>query len=494
MQFIRVLIKDSHVEVSFESGDRKLPVESIQKINLQIVLDYLENWQNWVKQMDALSFALPGEENDYTSRFQEFQSTLYSLLFGNLSNSLDEKEIVWILDSELMSLPVEILQNRTEQIFYRNIRTVFIPPTNLKGEGYLYVENHYDASSLMQKMIAEREEILGTWDRDNILYKQIIGAGCTRIRFIEKITGVTVLHYSGHSFENGIYFTDGAFLNYTDLSTMNLSNLNLVSLNSCSSAIGLARGFLEAGAKECIGFLGPIRNDLSYEIGKIFWEKYRTTNNAGYSVLETRKLLEEKYGKGFPALYQFVHFGTPKRIEKNKKKLIYFLLSSFSLLLSILMLYKLVFVNKYKEEDRKETIIPIKPVKESNTTPETKDIVKQKVKETQTIEIKTLTKNPKKQVKLEKPGKSEQISIIKKESFPKETENKVLEYYIPQQQPRIHKYIDALQSNSLKQKIRRYLNKEDTLYTYEKKVEVLEKILEFTDSEDLIEYKLGNLH
>ncbi|NBU98696.1 MAG: CHAT domain-containing protein, partial [Spirochaetia bacterium] len=108
-------------------------------------------------------------------------------------------------------------------------------------------------------MNLERKEILEYWSTNNISYKELKGASCTRARFIEKIASVRVLHYSGHSFEDGLWFSDISKLEISDLSSLNLSNLELVSLNSCSSAIGLARGFLEAGAKECVGFLGPVR-------------------------------------------------------------------------------------------------------------------------------------------------------------------------------------------------------------------------------------------
>jgi len=58
---------------------------------------------------------------------------------------------------------------------------------------------------------------------------------------------------------------------------------------------------------------------------------------------------------------------------------------------------------------------------------------------------------------------------------------------------RLEKYISALNSESLKKNIWKYINKKDHIVSMEKKREKIEKILESTESEELIEYKLREL-
>lgn len=81
-------------------------------------------------------------------------------------------------------------------------------------------------------------------------------------------------------------------------------------------------------------------------------------------------------------------------------------------------------------------------------------------------------------------------------SLPKnDINNTIVQKYIynDSSDSRVEKYISALNSNKLKIMIRRYLQKEDPLVSMEKKREKIEKILESTESEELIEYKLREL-
>ena len=125
----------------------------------------------------------------------EFSKSLESILFGSFSISFSH-ETIWVLDKEFMELPVEILKTKSNQIFYRNIRSTLIPPANRIGKDFLFVENHYDADSLLAELKREREEITELWYLKKSTYRELIGASFTRTRFIEKITRAKVLHYS----------------------------------------------------------------------------------------------------------------------------------------------------------------------------------------------------------------------------------------------------------------------------------------------------------
>ena len=492
METIRVLAREQKAEIFFQTRSKASPVESIHKVSSSIILDYIESWQNWLKQIDALSYALPEKDINYLDRLNEFSKSLSSILFGNFSISFSH-ETVWILDKEFMELPVEILKDSPKQIFYRNIRSTQVPPSDKVGEDLLFIENHYDAEKLLEELNRERIEITEFWDLKKISYRELIGASCTRARFIEKITSAKVVHYSGHSFEDGLWFIDESHLGISDISSLNLSNLKLVSLNSCSSAIGLARGFLEAGVRECVGFLGPVRNDISREAGTIFWDSYCNTNSASLAVEKVRNELQRMHGEGYPAAFQFVHFGIPKNSFSfwfRNKKIIFPILSIFVLFI-ILFIENFFFSEKEissngNELNRKNQVIDIK--KEES-------VVHNKIQNEVSNDFENNKLNSRK-------NKS---NIIEK-NVNKNIDNRIIVHedkidnihiknynFTDVSNERLEKYISALNSESLKKNIWKYINKKDHIVSMEKKREKIEKILESTESEELIEYKLREL-
>ena len=492
METIRVLSREEKVEIFFQTRNEISPVESIHTVSISIIHDFIESWQNWLKQIDALSFALPDINHNYIDRFTEFSKSLQSILFGNHPIQFSVS-LVWVMDEELMTLPVEILKIHKEQRFYRNIRSRHIPPVGKKAENFLFVENHYSAEELLSEMSLERNEILEFWESKGITYKELKGANCTRGRFIEKITSIKVVHYCGHSFEDGIWFNDQSRLEISDLSYLNLSNLELVSLNSCSSAIGLARGFLEAGARECVGFLGPVRNDISRQVGKIFWETYCITNSASLAVEKVRHVLQKIHGEGFPAAFQFVHFGIPESKSKNwfqNKKLI------FSILLGLGLINFLFY--KFFTSSLLDTGSNGIELNDNNKVIKIKDeesiLQNEAENEKRDDFVSIITKH-----KNSKP-------VINKKSVYKDIESKtkIIEEKIDNipiknyiftdvSNERLEKYISALNSERLKNNIWKYINKKDPIVNMEKKREKIEKILESTESEELIEYKLREL-
>ena len=491
METIRVLSRENKTEIFFQTRNENSPVESIHTVSIYIIYEFIESWHNWLKQIDALSYALPDIKHNYIDRFTEFSKSIQSILFGNYPIRLS-KTVVWVMDKEFMSLPVEILKIHREQRFYRNIRSLKIPPVGRKAKEYLFVENHYLAESLISEMKMERSEVLEFWSTKNISYKELKCTSCTRARFIEKIASVKVLHYSGHSFEDGLWFSDVSKLEISDLSSLNLSNLELVSLNSCSSAIGLARGFLEAGAKECVGFLGPVRNDISRQVGRIFWETYCTTNSASLAVEKVRDELQKIYGEGYPAAYQFVHFGIPKSKSRNwiqNKKLIFLILFCFGLINFLFYKYFTISMletsSNGKELNPKNQEIQIK--KEENVLQD----------EPKNGNRKDFVKNLPNQKK-SKPNFTNinnKYSDSKSKNLQEKIDNIPIKNYnfTDVSNERLEKYISALNSESLKNNIWKYINKKDSIVSKEKKREKIEKILESTESEELIEYKLSEL-
>jgi hypothetical protein len=497
VETIRVISRDKKVEVFIQSRKEDSPVESIHSVSLSIIYEFIESWQNWLKQIDALSYALPEKNHNYKDRFTEFSISLQSILFGKYPVKFS-KVVVWILDSELMSLPIEILKLEDEQRFYRNIRSSHIPPNGKKGDDYLYIENQYSAESLLTEMGLEREEILEFWESKSLSYKELRGISCTRARFIEKISSVKVLHYSGHSFEDGLWFSEDSKLEISDLSSLNLSNLKLVSLNSCSSAIGLARGFLEAGARECVGFLGPVRNDISRQSGKIFWENYSSTNSASLAVETVRQKLQHIHGEGFPAAFQFVHFGVPvkdKSFSKKKRILLFSFFATFLLAIVFFLLKSSYFLSepnpsRIEKEDSKKTTIDLIPNK-SEIQEKPLSLKKSQSKVISNRERIISSSNKKEMMIVPKETEKK----IDKSTMKKEKETNIVQNYsfIDSSEARLEKYISALSSDKLKVSIHRYLQKKDPLVSMERKREKMEKILESTESEELIEYKLREL-
>ena len=489
METIRVLSREEKVEIFFQSRNEISPVESIHTVSISIIYDYIESWQNWLKQIDALSYALPDIKHNYIDRFTEFSKSLQSILFGKYPFHFSDS-IVWVMDEELMALPVEILKIHKEQQFYRNIRSKHIPPEGNKADGFLFVENQHSAENLLTEMRIERREILELWESKEISYKELKGANCTRARFIEKISSVKVIHYCGHSFEDGIWFNDQSRLEISDLTSLNLSNLELVSLNSCSSAIGLARGFLEAGARECVGFLGPIRNDISKQAGKIFWESYCITNSASLAVEKVRQELQKIHGEGYPAAFQFVHFGVPKNKSQKwfqNKKLIISIIFSIGMILGLFFLFSFFSKQELISNNPELNTInqEVQNKKEENVVQDYPEIEKRN--------------NFVNEIPIEKKNKPIIIKKIINKNLDNKPKNNEENIYLKNynftdvSSERLEKYISALNSEKLKNNIWKYINKKDPLVNTEKKREKIEKILESTESEELIEYKLREL-
>ncbi len=492
METIRVLSREEKVEIFFQKRNEISPVESIHIVSISIIRDFIESWQNWLKQIDALSYALPDIKHNYIDRFIEFSKSLQSILFGKYPFHFSES-IVWVMDEELMALPVEILKIHKNQRFYRNIRSKHIPPEGNKAEGFLFIENQHSAENILTEMRIERKEILELWESKGSIYKELKGANCTRTRFIEKISSVKVVHYCGHSFEDGLWFNDQSHLEISDLSYLNLSNLELVSLNSCSSAIGLARGFLEGGARECVGFLGTVRNDISRQVGKIFWETYCTTNSASLSVEKVRQELQEIHGEGFPAAFQFVHFGIPESKSKNwfqNKKFIISLIFSIGMILGLFYLFF-----SFTKQESISNNIELNTKKQDLKIKEEDYVLQYDLKNEKSIDFVSNI-----------PGKKKNKPIIVKKSTnknidskPKINEEKIQNIPIKNfnfadvSNERLEKYISVLNSERLKNNIWIYINKKDPIVSIEKKREKIEKILENTESEELIEYKLREL-
>ena len=496
LKTIWILAREGNIEISFQGSRKVSPVESIHCIPDKILFEFINSWQNWVKQIDGFSFALSEKNHDYTDRFQEFSHSLSSILFGNFSIDFSDTTI-WIMDREILSLPIEILKNHSNQIFYRNIRSSRVPPVGKIGEDFLFVENHYQAENLLEEQKKEKQEILELWDSHNIRYKELIGISCTRIRFIEKIASVKIFHYSGHSYEDGLRFIGDSHLKLSDISNLNLSNLELASLNSCLSASGLAGSFLEAGAREVVGFLGPVRNDISRQAGQIFWETYCSTKSASLSVERVRTELQLTHGKGYPAAFQFVHFGLP---EINKS----FLSKKNIGLMSLSFLFILFLLNYITYTyNQKNKVIPNVAKSEIGKP------LNERIPEKPEAQVESLYQNnnpPKNMTHKKRPvenSNQKELNTLHSQSYDtdgsklKRSEkytNMAQNYYVNDfSQSRLEKYISALSSDRLKISIRRYLQKKDPIVSMERKQENIENILKTTESEELIEYKLREL-
>lgn len=473
METIRILVKENQVEIFFQTKNDSSPVELIHVVQLSIIEEFIESWENWIRQCDIISFASTNKVHNFRNRLSEFSNSLESILFGNLPIQ-SQKKIVWILDDKIASLPVEILKISSDQVYYRNIRSNQRPPVGRKNqETILFVENHYRAEKILEQLTEEREDIINIFNENKVKYKEIMGAGCSRIRFLEKAASASILHYAGHSFSRGIRFSDSSELNNSELSTFNLSNLKLVSLNSCSSAIGLARAFLKAGALECVGFLGPVRNDVSRVAGKIFWEAYFELNSVTLAVERVRDELQKEYGDGYPGAFQFVHFGVPRNKERKQNLLftsIFFLFLGIASALSVVTLLQ--------NSENKTNILNEPLSSPTEVTPEKSKYTPQK---SQKFQSEPRNSTPKKQ----KPLVKESLNIEKIIIY----ENNPVD-----RRDKLENYIMSLESPILRRKIRAYLGKIDPLVSKEKKIQKVQDILENNDSEEMIEYKLRQIN
>lgn len=482
MNTIRILANNENAQILV--SDSKTPfhiVEPFHTIKASLLTEFLISWTDWIRQIDAVrSESSKPENQNYSSKLNEFSNYLSTLLFGNSLGSIELESVRFIVDLEFSALPFEILQKEGSKII-RTIRSDRQPPSGRRGEGHLYIENHFNAETLLNGMQEERAEILKIWNENRVDSKQLVGFGLTKNRLLEKLSSKEYIHYSGHSYREGIYLSDDAFIDAQTIASFDLSNVELIYFNSCSSATLLATAFLQSGAKAVVGFLGEVRNDVASDAGKLFWSEYFKSKSSSSAVAVVRRNLEKKFGQGYPGAYQLVHFGESNPANRfgyiERFKRIY--------ALGIILTLAIVVYSKFFSQD---------------------DTKYQKV-ETVTDTVKNSSeRNHSKAIRNNSKEKIESIDIHKENDQNLTSTNLNLAYVRVDQDKEISKnqekskignlerFLDQHHSEELKKEVYDYLNDKSSIsVSKEKREEELIRILTTEEDSELIRYRLRQL-
>lgn len=128
-------------------------------------------------------------------------------------------------------------------------------------------------------------------------------SGATRDRVLAVVPTVTFVHYAGHllptrSGGGALVLAGGALLGLDDLTTVDLSGLDLVFLATCASAGGvtmqgngglnMASGAASRGARSVIGSLWDLRDREAGPIVREFYKRYGNGVTAGSALREAR--------------------------------------------------------------------------------------------------------------------------------------------------------------------------------------------------------------
>ncbi len=482
MQTIRIIANNENAEILVSDSKHLLRVvEPFHTIKASLLFDFLVSWKDWIRQVDALQSGGGVFENeDYSAKLNEFSNYLRTLLFGNSLGTVKLSTARIICDLEFSAFPFELIQTDHNKIF-RIIRSERQPPNGRRGIGFLYLENHFKAESILKGMKEERAEVQSIWNSYRVESKQLVGHGFTKNRFLEKISSTRYAHYSGHSYEDGLHFDNHTKIDEETIASFDLSNLQMIYFNSCSSATLLATTFLQAGVKEVVGFLGDVRNEVAMEAGKVFWTEFLRNRSAFNAVSKVRKSLEMKFGKAYPGSYQLVYFG-----ESRKPVLFNFTLTSktvyacLSLLIAIFLFYVYVRGNSQPITLKTDGISKQELEMEKKTTAKkNRDLLvhgQQKTKEPIVEAEAPLTK---------KTDETSDKVMMRKETKTSGTNSKM---------ENLEKFLDEHHSKELKKEVIDFLNKEDsTLISREKKEEEIFRLLSSEENTELIRYKLRQM-
>ncbi|WP_134152090.1 CHAT domain-containing protein [Leptospira meyeri] len=330
-------------------------------------------------------------------------------------------------------------------------------------------------------MKEEREEVVKIWNKNRLVSKQLVGYGLTKNRLLEKISSMKYIHYSGHSYRDGIYLSDDIILDAETIASFDLSNVQLVYFNSCSSATLLANAFLQAGAKEVVGYLGDVRNDVAREAGKGFWSEFLKSRSSSFALKVVRSILEMKFGKGYPGAYQLVHFG--EYSPANQFGYIPSLKKIYSSGI-ILFLAFVVYLSFFKEENTKYQELEMVFVPAKNSSGENKSIAIRKNSKLKTESIDSLKVIDK---KYSRPNSNIESAQVDKEKDVSNAQEK-------SKIGNLERFLDQHHSEELKKEVYDYLNDKSSISVpKEKREEELIRILTTEEDSELIRYRLRQL-
>lgn len=373
-------------------------------------------------------------------------------------------------NTKWLSLPWELLieQDREKTKDFQLVREFLTPPSRLPvletDKAFFLFQTEF-GGKLETSLEREYENLSSLNWKD--IHPRFYKNGLARVERVKEILpSAKIFYLASHLEADNWILPDGSRLKKAEIESMNLSGLELVFLNGCYSAFGLAQSFLNSGAREVIGFSTAVPNEVSEEVSKIFWKEWTSSRSSEKAFQKVKIHLKNSILR-----FSWIRFGDGK-INKRVKWIPISWLAVASLVSIILLLYFNPFAKRnldineeVKPVTQKQESIPIKNSRVSNDN----------------------IKIQKSQMKLSDP-----------KNYNEKIENPI------KQKPTIQ--INSIQANnnielgndlpiSFQNKIQAYIDDESEIFPKSKRILLVQRILDRTESlqwkEDIFHRETG---
>ncbi|MCW7471487.1 CHAT domain-containing protein [Leptospira kanakyensis] len=306
-------------------------VERTTKFSGKILNEFQKDWSQFVERVLAHN---PSKE-EFLEKLGKKADSLEQIVFGKTlpfwRNPKNIGSIQLLIDPEFSPLPWEILRTQKGFLFQdenyrRGIRIDTIQKENTNKTNSVLLVCNPVKSNLVATVNEECSQLFPILEK-KLNLRILKDNNLTRVRFIEEMGSVKYLHYAGHTEKKGIPLGANDFLYTKEIAGHSFSNLDLVFFNSCHSSFdsteqtGLTTSFLNAGAKEVIGFLFPVETNLAKSIGIKFWDSFLKSKNSHNSLAKIRKSLYNGSAQEIITAISLVHFSTEEQKPKIRKSL-----------------------------------------------------------------------------------------------------------------------------------------------------------------------------
>ena len=447
---------NSGIEIAW-SGNQTDNFELTTKLNSDSILQFERSWSAFLNRFrnDSLGLYKRNQteiENQLRKKSEWLSNELGWSNFTSDSKFLNKLTKIFVIaESRLIGIPFELLPFKEgflgDQIqISRKLIIKTKPPNDKIGKSAFFIFDDVSNQIIQKSTIKENLALANSASKKT----QIISVAISTLRnsrFKEEISVTQYFHYAGH-LERGVFqFRTEPTIEASEISKWNLSNLEIAFLNGCNSlsssettdSLGIA--MLHAGVKSIVGFTNTIPTNEAEEVGIIFWKEYFQSKSIERSLDSAKKFLKDL---GSPFRFTLIHFGLP--LDKQKKRnLIPFILI---ITIAIMLLIAILLYSGVNESSEK---------RENLNLEKNYDI--------------TSSVNPK------SPLSDQKNTELKSKEYLKATKERSFE------KSPLDVEIDNLDSESLKNKIRKFLSSDHPIYDIDDRLKIARTILTMNTSE-----------
>ena len=317
------------IEFSWNIINNKNNTEFIKRTLVSSIQTYQNNWYAFLNRFSTFT-------NDQLVNSQPEINQILGRKSSWLANEsgwdsfrtdrLDQiKELIIISDTEFITLPLELLSLGNTYlgdlipVIRKIISTSRSRIKKRIGPNSLFI---FDDSSVMgiEKSVRREREILLKLADKKLELIQLSKSQISNSRFKEEISNCKFFNFSGHLDLGEFTFNNDQTVSSEELSTWNLSNLELVFLNGCNGLLSsqetksLGMALLESGVGTVVGFSYYIPTQMAEEIGQLFWKSYLSSKSISKAIKTAKRKL---YELSNPFRFTFLYLGVPTEPDET---------------------------------------------------------------------------------------------------------------------------------------------------------------------------------